>query len=227
MKYFGGKNRLGKQIAEVINSFSVQSYHEPFCGLYSVGRHVMAPKRSGADTHPDLIHLLQAIQTGWIGPYNITEAQYKELQIAPTSALRGFVGFGCSFGGKFFGGYARDKTGRNYATNAARSLIKLTPQIRNVTFFQQSYFDYVKGDALVYCDPPYKDTTGFSCGDFDPDIFWKWVRWLSQDTIVLVSEYTAPSDFEVIWEKLVRTDMNNACNQKLSRVEKLFKYPVF
>ena len=38
--------------------------------------------------------------------------------------LTGFVGFGCSFGGKWFGGYARNAGGTNYAAQSKRSLLK-------------------------------------------------------------------------------------------------------
>jgi DNA adenine methylase len=225
MKYFGGKSRLGTQISGVINGFSVNSYHEPFCGLYSVGRHVKATKRSGSDVHPDLIYLLKAVQNGWVGPCDISEEQYRELQRANPSALRGFVGFGCSFGGKFFGGFARDKTAlRNYSLNASNSLVKLAPSIQGVKFLNQGYLQYAGDAELVYCDPPYLDTTGFSCGTFNHDLFWDWVRSESKDRIVLVSEYSAPPDFKTIWEKSVHTDMNTVKGQKISRVEKLFIY---
>lgn len=38
--------------------------------------------------------------------------------------LTGFVGFGCSFGGKWFGGYAKNKTNTNYALQSKKSLLK-------------------------------------------------------------------------------------------------------
>lgn len=222
MKYFGGKARIGKQIASVINEMGAESYHEPFCGLFSVGRHITAQKRSGADTHRDLVLLLQAVQNGWTGPDCVSEEEYQVLKKAEPSALRGFVGFGCSFGGKFFGGYARDDTDRNYALNAQRSLKKLAPQIVDVSFYQQDYLEYKGGAQVIYCDPPYRGTTGFTQGEFDSKEFWDWVLDISKDAAVFVSEYNAPDGFGVVWQKSVNTDMNGKAG-KLKRVENLFR----
>lgn len=223
MKYFGGKVRVGKEIANLINDMKPDTYHEPFCGMYGVGRHVVSRQRSGADTHTDLICLLHSVQTGWVGPENVSEAVYQRQKKQESNGLRGFVGFGCSFGGKFFGGYARDKTGRNYAKNASRTLVKLAPMIKDVVFFEQNYLDYVINDDIIYCDPPYMGTTGFSQGQFNSNEFWEWVREISKETCVLVSEYKAPSDFKVIWQKSIQTDMNSRTGKKLNRIEKLFQ----
>src|SRR5208337_703352 len=149
-------------------------------------------------------------------------AEYNRLKAEVPSALRAFVGFGCSNSGKFFGGYARDNTDRNYAENAHRSIIKLRPKIEGVSFSLQSYQDYDETPELIYCDPPYEGTTGFTVGTFKTDEFWKWVREYSRRSIMLVSEYTAPEWATAIWEKTVRTDMNAKDGGKLSRIEKLF-----
>ncbi len=222
MRYFGGKARLAKELSAIINRYQVQSYHEPFCGMFSVGSEVKVPARTATDTQEDLILLLQAVSAGWNGPTVVSEAEYDRLKTEPPSALRAFVGFGCSNSGKFFGGFARDNTGRNYAENAHRSVIKLRPKVEGVRFGLQNYQDYDETTDLIYCDPPYEGTTGFTVGAFKTDEFWKWVREYSRRSIVLVSEYTAPDWATAIWEKTVRTDMNAKDGGKLSRVEKLF-----
>jgi DNA adenine methylase len=222
MRYFGGKVRLARELSNIINTFNVKTYHEPFCGMFSVGSLVKIPARSAADTHPDLIKMLQAVRDGWGGPEFVTEEEYQKLKTEDPSVLRGFVGFGCSNSGKFFGGYARDSTGRNYAANARSSLIKLAPKIQGVDFRLESYQDMDEQIDLIYCDPPYEGTTGFTTGPFSSVDFWKWVREQSRRSIVLVSEYTAPDWASVLWEKKVRTDMNAKDGGKISRVEKLF-----
>lgn len=221
MRYFGGKARLGRQIASVINDVGSRTYHEPFCGMFSVGRHVKA-NRSGSDIHEDLILLLNAVASGWTGPTNLTEEEYREQKTAEPSPLRAFAGFGCSFGGKFFGGYARNNTTRNYASNASKSLVKLYPMIQGVEFRCQNYLDYEPIHDVIYCDPPYAGVTGFSSGDFNSNAFWDWVRKISKDSKVFVSEYEAPKDFKVVWEKSVKTDMNSKDSTKLPRIERLF-----
>lgn len=224
MRYFGGKSRLAKELAKIINEFDVQSYHEPFCGMFNVGSLVNVPIRSGADVQQDLILLLQAVQDGWLGPESITEEEYKRLKSEEPSALRAFVGFGCSNSGKFFAGYARESTSRNFAANARSSLIKLAPQIKDVRFFVQTYTDFDKDTDMLYCDPPYSGTTKFSVGSFDSNEFWKWATEYSRRSILLVSEYDAPewAPASTIWQKCVKTDMKDACNAKIDRIEKLY-----
>lgn len=222
MRYFGGKSRLARELSGIINKFQVKSYHEPFCGVFSVGSLVAAPQRTASDTQSDLILLLQAVQNGWEGPESISEDEYNNLKQMEPSALRAFVGFGCSNSGKFFGGYARESTSRNFALNARASLLTLAPRIEGVQFSCQAYLDFNSPVELIYCDPPYTGTTGFTSGAFDTSEFWRWVREYSRRSIILVSEYTAPEWATVLWQKSVRTDMNAKGGGKLPRIEKLF-----
>ena len=220
MRYFGGKARIGKRLADIINQLD-GDYWEPFCGVFSVGKHVKLAQRLGSDAHLDLILLLNAVRDGWAPPETITEDEYNALKTVEPSPLRAFAGFGCSNSGKFFGGYARENTNRNFAANAASSLRTLRPLIQGVEFYQRDVLDTDMKADVIYCDPPYDGTTGFTVGAFCSDTFWKWVRSRSRYSIVLVSEYTAPDDFVAVWQKQVKTDMNGK-EGKLARVEKLF-----
>lgn len=222
MRYFGGKARLAKEISGIINRYSIKTYHEPFCGVFSVGSRVVAPKRMASDNHPDLILLLNAVRDGWSGPETISEEEYNNLKKAEPSPLRAFAGFGCSNSGKFFGGYARESSKRNFAANARASLSKLAPLIQGVEFSCQSYCDLDIDVDLLYCDPPYTNTIGYTTGVFNSEEFWQWAREQSRRSIVLVSEYTAPSWATVLWQKSVKTDMNAKAGGKHMRVEKLF-----
>lgn len=53
----------------------------------------------------------------------------------------------------------------------------------------------IKPDSVVYCDPPYAGTAGYT-NPFDNAAFWAWARKLSAP--VFVSEYAAPADFRVV-----------------------------
>ena len=53
----------------------------------------------------------------------------------------------------------------------------------------------IKPNSVVYCDPPYKGTTGYT-RSFDHDRFWEWVRECPHP--VYVSEYTAPPDIKTV-----------------------------
>lgn len=210
MRYMGGKHRHGRRFAAVIQQYNPRVYHEPFCGMYSVGQYVEATKRSAADVHPDLIMMLRAARDGWRGPDRVTEEEWRtSWKETEPSALRGFIGFGCSFGGKFFGCYARSQLtyhpvrgwehdAMNWAAQTNRGLDKWQPRVQGVEFAIEDYKQY-DGDAdVMYCDPPYTNSAGYSQGTFDTDEFWQWVREQSKWRRVIVSEATAPSDFTQI-----------------------------
>src|SRR3990167_10265864 len=127
MQYFGGKAKIAKEIADILNqNISNQAFIEPFCGSCNVLQYINAPNIYAYDVHKPLISMWKNIQNGWIPPKNISE---KEYQIAKTLSdedpLKAFVGFGSSFGGKYFGGYARSpgrtENSRNYALMAYNS----------------------------------------------------------------------------------------------------------
>ena len=65
---------------------------------------------------------------------------------------------------------------------------------------QCDYSDYTPQGKLIYCDPPYQNTTGYrgdngKRNEFDHEKFWNTIREWSKTNWVFVSEYNAPSDF--------------------------------
>ena len=56
----------------------------------------------------------------------------------------------------------------------------------------------------------------------DYDFFWNWVRELSKNNFVFVSEQNAPEDFEIIWQK--ETKRLCSANNKFQATEKLFTW---
>lgn len=60
----------------------------------------------------------------------------------------------------------------------------------------------VHKNAMLYCDIPYKDTTGYSVGKFDHVMFYNWARKMRMlGHMVLVSEYkhNVPEDWKIVW----------------------------
>lgn len=170
---------------------------------------------------------------GWKPPEHITEDEYnsvrKNKENYPAYYV-GYVGFHSTFGAKYFGGYARGFkadgiTPRNESNEAYRNTMK---QLQNVLDVNCVCWDYTKVEiknAVIYCDPPYKNTTKYETDSFNYEEFYDWCRKMSKYNIVLVSEYNAPDDFECIWSK--ETLANFDCNrgndiEKKKRVEKLF-----
>ena len=231
VQYLGGKTRLAKHIAKAIldDTPNRKTYLEPMIGGGSVFT-AMAPHFEhaiGADIHPDLIMMYEALANGWVPPSTVTEEEYQALKKAEPSALRGFVGFGCSFGGRWFEGYARNTGGTNYAAQSKRSVLKQAKSFDNSVFVCTSYnaFEPQEG-AVVYLDPPYANTKPYSgTPKFDHELFWETARkWRDRGVLVYVSEFNAPKDFEVIWEKERKVGVGEQNNAKYkTRIDRLYK----
>jgi len=229
MKYMGSKNRIAKDILPIMLAKRKpgQWWVEPFVGGANMIDKVAGNKRLGNDTNRFLIALLKAVRDGHTPPTEISKELYYAIKSNPQKypeALVGFVGFLCSFGGKWWGGYASDKKGRNCAKQGANNLIKQAKNLSGVTFKTGSYMDLeIPENSLVYCDPPYAGTTGYKQA-FDHTVFWQWCRDMvnNRGHTLFISEYSAPDDFVCIKEIQHYTRINKGA--KLPRIEKLFRY---
>jgi len=228
MQYMGSKNRLSKELLPIIlkNRKENQVYVEPFCGGCNMIDKVEG-KRIANDFNEYLIELWRALQKGWIPPTTVTKEEYTDIRLNKEKhpkELVCFVGLLCAFGGKWFGGYAKNSKGDNYADRGSRLIIKQVEKLKNVGFVNGSYDSFViPNNSLLYCDPPYANTTKYK-DDFNHEKFWEWCREMTrQGHTVFISEYNAPADFECVFEKEVKTVLNKN-SQDAKRVEKLFTY---
>ena len=177
------------------------------------------------DINTYLIELLRAVQGGFIPPETVTREEYKYIREHPdeNKALTAFCGFGCSFGGKWFGGYANDNNGRNYAREAKESLLKDMASLRDATFSCMDYRDVsLPEGCVIYADPPYAGTTQYRNGVFDTRAFWDYAIKTSQNHMMFISEQTAPDDFVVVWEKGVKRTLDFNKENQPQATEKLF-----
>ena len=198
---------------------------EPFVGGCNIISK-MSGERYCYDINEYLIEMYKAVQNGWTPPAIITEEEYDYIRNNKDKdkPLTGFVGIGCSYSGKWFGGYARNKTGRNYCLNAHNSILKQLNEIRDIKFDCKDYKELEFDDCLIYCDPPYKDTTKYPIiGEFNTEEFWNVMRNWSKNNTVIISEYEAPDDFECIKEIHTKTDIRNSDGKRENRVERLFR----
>lgn len=233
MRYLGNKSRLAKELAPILmkNLNGDNWYMEPFVGATGMMQAINYPKRVGSDINPYIIALMRHISEGYnFNDYKIDENLYNEVKKNINDylpALVGFLGFGCSFGGKWFGGFARSE-GRNLVEESLRNIEKLAPKIKDVKFLNGSYEMYyfekciTKGD-VYYCDIPYQGTTKYS-NDFNYEEFWNWARIMSKYNWVYISEYNAPDDFECIWKKEHKVGIHHNLENHNKSVEKLFIY---
>ncbi|GGN40076.1 hypothetical protein GCM10010109_68660 [Actinoplanes campanulatus] len=170
------------------------------------------------DSALDLALMWQAVADGWLPPDTVTEDEYRAMRHADPSPLRAFVGFGCSFGGRWFQGYARS-SGRNYPAECHRRIRHMAPAFRGRSVHCRDYrYWRVDANTVVYCDPPYADTTPYAGSPrFNSDEFW-WVaeRWARSGALVLVSEYTAPTGWRSVWSKARRVTMRVDDNSSIA-----------
>lgn len=229
MKYMGSKARHAKEILPIILAGRTEGqwYVEPFVGGANVIDKVSG-NRIASDFNPYVVALWQAVADGWVPPDVVTEDEYKSANSDRTvDARTAFIGFACSYGAKWFGGYARGRSAkgewRNYADEAKRALVKTASGIRGVQFHHCSYDQLdIPLQSIIYCDPPYAGTTGYATGAFDHAEFWQWCRdKVSEGHKVYVSEYTAPEDWHCVWEKQVNNTLTKDTGSKKG-VERLF-----
>lgn len=229
MRYQGGKSKIAKQIAEKITTLEFargRNLISLFCGSCAVECKLANSFSSMVlnDNHFYLIELYKGLQNGYILPDDITEEQYRYVKEHQTEdpVLTGFVGFGCSFGGKWFGGYGRSKN-RSHAAESKRALTRDMAILQNATFTCKDYRDVeLPQDCVIYADPPYNNTTGYGREKFDSEKFWEYARGVSKNHLMFISEQTAPADFVTVWERpFTRTlDVNKQNQFKVT--EKLF-----
>lgn len=234
MKYMGSKARIAKHILPIIlkDRKEGQWYVEPFVGGANMIDKV-GGNRIGADLNPYLIGALKVIRdTPNAIPDLITEDDYSNYknQKSEDDLMCGFVSFAMSFGGKFFGGYRRDKKGQkgcvdnmeNQTRMAKSSALKQSPLLKGVNLHCTGYSELeMPQNSIIYCDPPYQGTTKYK-DDFDHDAFWQWCREKAKEGHqVFISEYNAPDDFTCIWQQELNVSVAR-CGKHKKAIERLF-----
>lgn len=240
MKYMGSKSRIAKYIVPIIQGYindnNIESYCEPFVGGANVIDKVNAKYKCGSDNQKYLIALYNNICRLNELPDFVTKDHYSDVRNSYNSKDEryedwyiGAIGFLASYNGRFFdGGYAgivktkANKT-RNYYDEAKRNLEQQVCELAGIKFVNHEYSN-IREDIsgwLFYCDPPYKNTKQYgSSKNFNHEQFWDWVRKMSKNNIVLVSECQAPNDFDVIWEQEILRTVDNT--KRVKSTEKLF-----
>jgi len=243
MVYMGSKSKYAKYIVPIlqkcIDDNDVKLYIEPFVGGANIIDKIKCENRYGFDQSDTLIALLQTAADNFD---NVMKDGSRELWdkgkayvkdgIMPedmTLAEIGAIEFFASYSnGGFPRGYAKNTPTRNYYKEAYRNLEKQAPNLKGINFLCQRYDDLAADDiegAVIYCDPPYQGTHFYGYANqprIDYNHFWDWVRELSKNNFVFVSEQTAPHDFEPVWTQEVKRTTNKENNFKA--VENLFVY---
>lgn len=229
MVYLGSKRQHAAELLSIIlkDRTAGQWYVEPFAGGMNVMDKVCGPRMAN-DTHYYLMAMWSAVvYESWLPPTSISRELYNRVKLNKQSYpphLVGFIGFGCSFGGRWFEGYAENSRGDNYCNQSRNSVVVQASKLADTILTNKDFSDLeLPPGSLVYCDPPYRGRKGYSGSKkFDHGLFWDWCRGLHcQNHSVFVSEYEAPSDFRCVWEKPTTVRANKDTNHKCS-TERLF-----
>ena len=213
MHYFGGKFKISKDLANVLNPITKDKpFVDLFCGACNVIEKITtASSRMANDNNPYLIALLKVVQDGWEPPTVVSREDYYYTMshLDENPALSGFIGIGCSYSGGWKNGYARRlDNSHNYAKGAHNTLLRQKPKLRGVVFTSYSYDKVpIPYGSVVYCDPPYRNKRNhYFANKFNYDAFVEWVEANKDKYDIYISEYKEnvscwPTSYEVVWEK--------------------------
>ena len=236
----GSKSKIAKYIIPIIEKYiqdnDVKTYAEPFVGGANVIDKIHCETRIGADINEYLIALYQNKEKVYYLPYvdkelysKVRDAYNRKDYSVYEKWFIGMVGFLASYNGRFFdGGYSglrtiANGTTRDYYIEAQKNFMEQIELLKGVEFLSGSYYTTCGqlNNALIYCDPPYRNTKQYGVSkNFDSETFWTWCRGMAKNNIVLVSEQTAPSDIECIWEQEVSRTIKFDSSKNVT--EKLF-----
>lgn len=233
MQYMGGKAKIARRVVQAIMADTADRrvWYEPFVGGGNVLEYAAPNFRISvaSDAHEDLILMWRHVSGGGDLPEFVSREEYQALRHAEPSWLRGYAGFGASFGGKWFGGYGvspRD----GEVVHASRRAVRRQAEVfaaAGVRFVHAPFgVHHPPAGTVVYCDPPYAGTTGYDkkLGSFDYRFFYETLMKWAVDSSVYVSEYAIPAwvSAREIWSREKRNVLDGASNNRVA-VERLFK----
>jgi site-specific DNA-adenine methylase len=212
--YHGGKQRIGRLIAERIMEYvemfesqkggEFQGYLEPFCGMLGVFRHVYerlssSESRRGpnfsfiaSDVNRSLILMWKSLQKGWSPPNKCSRKSYEKLRgNGKSSALKGFIGHACSFRCIYF--ITFDERVKQLEASR-RKVMEIAQELKRVSFVH-SDFKHWSGVKrfILYLDPPYFLFSNYPnefnrARKFDYQGFYAWAEKMAENNLVFISE---------------------------------------
>ena len=240
MVYMGSKEKLAKYIVPIlqktIDENNCDTYIECFVGGANIINKIKCKNRFGYDRSDTLIALLKQAQDdfskikedGNLEDWNKGKNYVKngimpnDMTLADIGAIEFFRSYGA---GGFPRGFVKDYQNRNPYKERRANLEKQSKSLKDIKFNCQNYWELKPcSNAVIYLDPPYQGTKiyGYASQEkIDYDFFWNWVRKISKNNYVFISEQKAPEDFEVLWKKEISRQV--AIKNDFKATEKLFK----
>jgi DNA adenine methylase len=241
IKFMGSKSRIAKYIVPIIQQYidenNIEYYYDSMCGGCNVIDKIKCKHKYASDIQEYLIELYKNLDKIDELPEMVTREHYSDVRDCYNKGLDkypkwyvGMVGFLASYNGRFMsGGYSgivTTKTGkvRNYYDEAKRNLETQIPNLQDIEFSCMDYRNLKpKARSVIYLDPQYKDTKQYEMSkNFNHKELWQWVRNMSKEHTVIVSECQAPEDMTCIWQQEVLRTVDNT--KRVKSTEKLFIY---
>ena len=232
--YVGGKGRICKDIYKAIKkevkNKPVRGYIEPFCGGLSVIVKFTEYECFAYDYNEDLIYLWEQFKLGNVNKMpEITRDYFTKLKESDELSIdKSFAMLFCTFNCFYRRNFVENHhviTERLYHQERFNR-IKKNIDFSKLNFKCQHYIDtthqVLQGGFIIYCDPPYKNTTQqySTIDDFDSELFWKTVLlWKYLGNYVFVSELTCPIKHEVLFEKVLQVSVSS---HRHTMTDKLF-----
>ena len=192
MKYMGSKNRIAKHLLPIMlkeaEKHGITKWVEPFVGgANMIDKVPDSFERVGYDLNGHVVQALIDIRDNpkdLLDKFSAEERNFWKKQ--EPKSLYSHACIITSFGADLNGGYAREKGSdeTTFCGYEKRNALKQSPKIQNVQFICDSYENLDFENCLIYCDPPYKNATGYKTGEFDHDKFYDWCREQAKKNIV-------------------------------------------
>lgn len=234
MVYMGSKNKLSKHLKPIIESYLSEGkiYVEPFVGGANMIDKIEWDHKFGYDINKPIIQLLK------YGAYSAALCDKKGIEFklpydeinkevfvkyredfknGKASPKIGFVGLMTQLG-NFYISFQQDEEKR---AQIKRSMEKQfsKPLFYNTVFEYSDYRDLEIKNAVIYCDPPYHNTSKYTINNknnkFNYDEFLKKCeQWYNEGNIVLLSGNYAPNiNWRVLFEKEYTYNMYDRVKQ--------------
>lgn len=242
IKYLGSKNKIAKNIVPIIqrciDENNITTYIEPFVGGANVIDKIKCDNKIGSDTNKYLIALLNKLKNEPdCFPSEISKEHYADVKndyqqngTKYEDYYKGLIGFCGAFRGKFFDScacfdYVSEGKTRNNYKESLNNILKQRKNILDVEFSVKDYISYKPDkyeNCVFYCDIPYKGTYNYNV-EFDYEQFYEWVKQMSKNNYVFVSEYEMPEDFTLVYEQAKKMCLQ-AQSKRFVVTEKLYTY---
>jgi site-specific DNA-adenine methylase len=201
-KYWGGKARLGKDIAKTMlemideNSNKFDLYWEPFIGMGGVMRHMVSPlleydskiQLFASDLNEGVVNFWNYLKQGEsfddVLDFSTDDLEHLKSTKDMHTPYHTLVGYSCGFHGMYFSGKICEDYAKPLLKSALKSIDHVRDQMSVPDYHHSDFFsmaeNYTPRNAIIYLDPPYverfinkNEVWSHKKDEFDTEEFWE------------------------------------------------------